>query len=104
MRSVGFHTHPPGARIVFLIRAYFLPGLRCRTNPIPAASYSYRSTGIKAAPLASAAASTIPQDEVTMLRVFTLTAVLAFASAIAFAETWTGTLVDAACAAQQKTA
>ena len=39
-----------------------------------------------------------------MLRVFTLTAILVFASAFAFAETFNGTLVDAACAAQQKTA
>lgn len=39
-----------------------------------------------------------------MLRAFTLTAVLAFASVMAFAETFTGTLVDASCAAQQKTA
>jgi hypothetical protein len=39
-----------------------------------------------------------------MLRGFTLTAILVFASAFAFAETFNGTLVDAACAAQQKTA
>jgi hypothetical protein len=39
-----------------------------------------------------------------MLRVFTLTAILVFASAFAFAETFSGTLVDAACSAQQNTA
>ncbi|HLY15949.1 MAG TPA: hypothetical protein VKR61_01935 [Bryobacteraceae bacterium] len=37
-----------------------------------------------------------------MLRVLTLSAVLAFASTIAFAETFTGRLLDASCAAQQK--
>jgi len=39
-----------------------------------------------------------------MRRVFTLCAVLVFGSALAFAETYTGTLVDAGCAAQDMNA
>jgi len=37
-----------------------------------------------------------------MRRVFTLSLFLVFASALALAETWTGKLVDAACADHQK--
>lgn len=39
-----------------------------------------------------------------MLRMITLSAVLIVASAVAFGETFTGKLVDAACAAQQANA
>jgi len=39
-----------------------------------------------------------------MLRVLTLSALLVFASALAFGETFSGKLVDAACTAQQKSA
>jgi len=37
-----------------------------------------------------------------MRRILTLSAVLAFASALAFAETWTGNLIDASCAQHMK--
>lgn len=37
-----------------------------------------------------------------MRRVLTLSAIFVFASALSFAETFSGRLVDAACAAQQK--
>jgi len=39
-----------------------------------------------------------------MRRIFALSAVLLFMSALAFAETYTGKLVDARCAEQQKSA
>ena len=39
-----------------------------------------------------------------MRRILTLSAVVLFVSAMAFAETYTGKLVDARCAEQQKTA
>jgi hypothetical protein len=39
-----------------------------------------------------------------MLRVLTLSAILVFASALAFAESFSGKLVDASCASQQKSA
>jgi hypothetical protein len=39
-----------------------------------------------------------------MRKALRVTALVAFVSALAYAETWTGKLVDASCAAQQKNA